>query len=149
MNGSSVVSELALPHLSGKVRVIGNGDYNGDGFADLLCRESRTGRLEMWIIQSAALVERISLSQTVGRGWSVVGSGDFDGDGRSDLMLRNPNQHLVEIWYLNGGEVLEVLEIAEAPDKAWKVAGTRDFDSDGVAEILWHLRESGETLLLN
>ena len=147
MNGSSVVSELALPHLPEEVRVIGNGDYNGDGFADLLCRESRTGRLEMWIIQSAALVERISLTQTVGHGWSVAGSGDFDGDGRSDLVLRNQNQRRVEIWYLNGGEVLEVLEIADAPHKAWKVAGTRDFDSDGVAEILWHLRESGETLL--
>jgi len=150
MDGSAVVSELALPHLSRKVSVVGNDDYNGDGFADLLALEKKTGQLEMWIIriiQSDALVERISLTQTVGRGWSVAGSGDFDGDGRSDLVLRNENQRLVEIWYLNGGEVLEVLEITDASHEAWKVAGTRDFDSDGVAEILWHLSESGETRL--
>jgi hypothetical protein len=147
MNGSSVVSELALPRLSRKVRVVGNDDYNGDGLADLLALESKTGRLELWIIQSAALVERISLTQKVGGGWSVAGSGDFDRDGRSDLVLRNEKQRLVEIWYLNGGEVLEVLEIADAPHEAWKVAGTRDFDADGFADILWHLRESGETRL--
>jgi hypothetical protein len=101
----------------------------------------------MWIIESGALVERISLTQTLGDGWSMAGSGDFDGDGRSDLVLRNENQRLVEIWYLNSGEVLEVLEIADAPYEAWKVAGTRDFDSDGVAEILWHLPESGQMRL--
>jgi hypothetical protein len=150
MSGSSVVAEVELPNLPRRVKVVGNGDYNGDGLADLLCLERKTGRLEMWTIQisqSVARVQRSGLLSTIGKGWVVAGTGDFDGDARSDLVLRNENQRLVEVWYLNGGEVLDILEIVEAPHEGWEVAGTRDFDSDGVAEILWHLPESGETRL--
>jgi hypothetical protein len=72
---------------SGVDRVMGVGDWNGDGYADAMARGARKGRL--WLYPGVATG---GFGTRVGgwMGWSgkrlITPVGDFDGDGRPDLM---------------------------------------------------------------
>ncbi|MFE1904535.1 peptidase inhibitor family I36 protein [Streptomyces gardneri] len=67
--------------------LIGTGDMNGDGRADLTAREGATGKL--WFYPGTAtgtLGARVMIGSS---GWNAMATflpvGDFDGDGRNDL----------------------------------------------------------------
>ena len=92
----------ALPPTSA---ITGNGDYDGDGHADLLSRDDTTGRLH------AAAGEwrgrgRRSGACRLSPDWELAGSGDFDGDGRDDVLLRNAGGRRLEIWFMNGPQIV-------------------------------------------
>jgi hypothetical protein len=70
--------------------LVGPGDMNGDGAADVLAREAATGIL--WLYRgsgSGGWLPRIR----VGAGWNamtaVVSPGDFNGDRNPDLLARD------------------------------------------------------------
>ncbi|WP_343228313.1 FG-GAP-like repeat-containing protein [Sphingomonas yunnanensis] len=72
-------------------RVVGTGDINGDGRADILWRHS-DGSLSDWLGRAdggftgndaAAFVSRVSAA------WSIVDTGDYNGDGRDDILWRS------------------------------------------------------------
>ena len=68
--------------------VAGSGDYNGDGQADILWRNIRTGANTIWrSANSATRQGMFSVKPFVG--WRVAGSGDYNGDGVSDVLWRN------------------------------------------------------------
>jgi hypothetical protein len=65
------------------------GDFNGDGFNDVLARESGGN---LWLYPgngSGGWLPR----QQVGNGWNamsaMLGPGDFNGDGKSDVLARD------------------------------------------------------------
>ncbi|MEE6272311.1 FG-GAP-like repeat-containing protein [Georgenia wangjunii] len=69
--------------------LVGPGDFDGDGRADLLAREAATGRL---LLYAGTGTGRFRAGVQVGNGWSgmdaLVGAGDIDGDRRSDVLAR-------------------------------------------------------------
>jgi hypothetical protein len=69
--------------------IVGVGDFNGDGRADLIAREKATGYL--WLYPGngrSGWLPRVR----IGRGWqgmdAIVGVGDFNGDRTADLLAR-------------------------------------------------------------
>jgi hypothetical protein len=48
MNGGTVTSELVLPAAPSGARLVGTGDYDGNGSADLLWETASTGVLTLW-----------------------------------------------------------------------------------------------------
>ena len=70
--------------------VEGVGDFDGDRTADLLWRNTDSGKLVMWRMSALSTVESqdwgaFNIAQT----WQVVGVEDFDGDGKADILWRN------------------------------------------------------------
>ncbi len=87
-------------------RVVGVGDFNGDGHADVLWFNGNTGAIGEWLLDGQGNVIRTpSLSLTCGPGcypqWQIVGVGDFNGDGHADLLWFNANTGAVSEWLLD------------------------------------------------
>ncbi len=86
LDGAKVASDIGLPPPAPGWSVIGVGNFDGDGKADLLWRRSdNTGEPHVWLLDGAKVASDISLPPPA-PGWSVIGVGDFNGDGKADLL---------------------------------------------------------------
>jgi hypothetical protein len=86
-------------------RVVGTGDFNGDGQPDLVWQNDATWQVVVWYMggpQGNSLLGGNWLASTDVAGWRVVGTGDFNGDGKSDLVWQNDVTWQVVVWYMGG-----------------------------------------------
>jgi len=65
--------------------VVGAGDFNQDGQADLVWENSVTGQREIWLINNGVPTTAINLGR-VGTNWHIAGTGDFIGTGQASLV---------------------------------------------------------------
>jgi probable HAF family extracellular repeat protein len=133
--------------------IAATSDFDGDGNADQLWRQSSTGALALWTMNGSTITS--SSAPTFGgsavspdASWSVAGSGDFDGDGNADLLWRQGSTGSLVLWTMNGSTITSSGSVNSAgtpvnPDPSWSVAGIGDFNNDGNADILWR-NASGE-----
>ncbi|CAO3377871.1 FG-GAP-like repeat-containing protein [Azospirillum argentinense] len=139
MSGSTIVSHLTL---SGSAtasfglnwKVSATADFDGDGKADILWRDSQTGAVSLWRMNGAKVVQDTTFE--VGLDWTVVGAADMDGDGKSDILWRS-HTGLTAVWKMNGAIALQGNQTNWQLDFSWQVAGLSDMDGDGKADILW------------
>ena len=143
LDGRKRVEDIALTPPDPGWRVVGVGDFDGDGKADLLLRRSDdTGEARIWLLDGRKRVENIALTPPA-PGWKVIGVGDFNGDGKADLLWRRSNDTgEARIWLLDGRSVVEDIGLRQ-PAPRWKVIGVGDFNGDGKADLLW--RRSDDT----
>lgn len=149
MAGAEVVSTARIPALPDGWEVVGSGDYDGNGTADLLWQESGTPHLTVWLFTGGAVSgggPAVGIALEADGDWQVGGSGDFDGDGRDDVLLFSRRLGVAEIWSLDGEQVLAERRI-DGHLGAWSVAAIVDCDGDGRDEIVWR-SEIGEALHL-
>jgi hypothetical protein len=111
-------------------------DFNGDGNADLLARDS-SGVLWTYMGNaSGAFPTRVR----VGGGWNVMNaisaSGDVNGDGRADLIARGTNGVL---WsYLGNGAGIfpNRIRVGAGWNTMNVISSSRDLNGDGRADLL-------------
>src|SRR5262249_12381124 len=102
--------------------IVGQRDFNGDGFADILWRNGTSGQTMIWLMNGASLIGTGSPG-TVTTGWAVAGTGDFNGDGFGDVLWYNATTGQAVIWLLSGTSVIG----GGSPGSAtgpWTIAGT-------------------------
>lgn len=150
MNGATPVAREALPWLDAAWAVVGNGDYDGNGLADLLWEERDFGRLVVWgmhdgVPDEGVLLDLADLAPE--DGWRVGCSGDFDGDGHADVLLFSRILGEVEIVHLRDGALAGRTRRPGYVGGAWSVATAADLDADGIDEIVWR-DEIGDDLVL-
>ncbi len=133
---SGLTRRAVLPRIPVSARIVGNGDYDGDGFADLLTLDA--GQAFVWLLHGASPIGGGPLGDGIGPDGSIEGSGDYDGDGVSDVLVRRPAVSRVELWSMHGGEVVAVDTLAPDPGPGWRVIGSGDHDADGLSDVLWH-----------
>jgi hypothetical protein len=109
------------------------GDFNGDGRADILWRNSR-GDMSTWLATGAGGFAS-AWGTNVTTDWEVSGTGDFNGDGKSDLLWRNSNGALSSWQGASNGGFTPVWGTSVTTD--WAIAVTGDFNGDGKDDIFW------------
>ena len=112
---------------------VGSGDFDGDGYADLLLRNSLQGTSEIWLIDKGRVRSAISVN---GRGanWTAEAIGDFDGDGYADVFWQKKEKSLV--WFMRGSAVDEEVYGSDAPESS-TAACAPELDGDGRSDLIW------------
>jgi limonene-1,2-epoxide hydrolase len=158
MSGASI-SSSAAPTYRGQVvspnstwNVAGVGDFNGDGDADILWRQS-TGTLVDWSMNGSSISSTANITSQGGTvtpdsTWNVAGIGDFTGNGKSDLLWRQSTTGALAEWQMNGATISSSASVTSqggtvTPDSSWNVAGVGDFAGNANADILWRQSSTG------
>jgi sRNA-binding regulator protein Hfq len=128
-------------HQSG-VSIVGVGDFDGDGKADILWRNDATGDVAIFLMNGLTIADSRVVT-TINSAWSIVGAGDFDGDGKTDILWHNAATGEVAIFLMNGSAILGS-RVVSTINPAWSIVGVGDFDGDGKADILWRNMGTGD-----
>ena len=130
-------------------QVVGVGDFDGDGKADILWRNSSSGQNYVYFMEGRTIKPAEGYLRTVAdKSWQVKGIGDFDGDGKSDIVWRNSATGENYLYPMNG-KAIKATEgfLRSVPEFTWQIAAVADFDGDAKADILWRNSSSGENYL--
>jgi hypothetical protein len=108
----------------GGSKVIGTGDFNRDGKADLLF-ERADGAIAFWLMEGTKLVEGKLLNPVppVGQSWRVQGIIDLNKDQQVDLVVQKGDGSLT-VLFLNGTEWVQFASLD--PSQAgpgWRIVG--------------------------
>ncbi len=140
-NGVNVTQQVKAPLLRGSnFEVLGTGDFNGDGAADIVWRDRQTGIIDAWLMEGERYLSEAALNlPPLGLEWDVAAIDDFNRDGNADLFLRHTTVPLNLIWFMAGTNLVSASEVLGAPtfDVNWSIGGTTDFNQDGHTDILW------------
>jgi hypothetical protein len=129
MNGYTATATLYLsvPRMVDRSWVIaGAGDVNSDGRADLVWQNQADGRLGVWLMNGATVIDQRTLSTfTADLNWKIHGVGDVSGDGVADLLWQNEATGALGVWYLNVNSVVGQwnLSIQKVTDLGWNMVG--------------------------
>jgi uncharacterized repeat protein (TIGR03803 family) len=121
--------------------VIGTGDFNKDGHADILWQNA-SGQASIWEMNGTTKIGGGPAGANPGPSWKVIGSGDFNGDGKSDILWQNASGQ-ASIWEMDGTTKTGGGLAGANPGPTWKAVGTGDFNKDGDADILWQNTSTG------
>jgi hypothetical protein len=145
MNGTTKAVGAYTESAGTNWHVVGIGDFDGDGKADVLWRDPTTGQNAMWLMNGTTKAVGVII-ESAGTQWDVAGVGDFDGDGKADIIWRNHNTGENSMWLMNGTTKRMGTYIASAA-LHWKVVAIGDFDGDGKADILWRDSSTGQNAM--
>jgi hypothetical protein len=126
-------------------KIVGTGDFNGDGWPDILWRYNGSGgNNAVWYMKGVIHTGSASLSAVTDLNWQIVGTGDFNGDGWPDILWRyNGSGGNNVVWYMKGVIHTGSASLSAVTDLNWKVVGAGDFNGDGWPDILWRYNGSG------
>jgi hypothetical protein len=149
MNGASPSAGSGATNLqfqNNSFSCAGVGDFDGNGKADIVWRNTTTGQTIMWLMNGVNAVSGSGEFANVPPPWQIVGVGDFNGDSKSDLLWRNTSTGQNSIWLLNTLTVLAGSgETNQIADVNWHVGGVGDFNGDGKSDILWRNDITGQS----
>lgn len=129
MSGTAIADSGMIGAAPG-VALAGEGDFNGDGHADVLFRDG-SGNIGMWLMNGKTILSGALVANS--GSYQVIGVDDFNGDGKADILLRDPAGD-IGIWLMDGPAIVAG-GLAGSP-AAYTMAGTGDLNGDGKADIV-------------
>lgn len=138
-------------------KIVGIGDMNGNGKADIVWYNSKTGETQIWYMDDHKVVGRGTVlgedgkSAFIGPPWGIVGAGDMNGNGKADIVWYNSNTGETQVWYMEGNKVVGRGTVLGEDGKPaligppWSIVGIGDMNGNGKADIVWYNSNTGET----
>jgi hypothetical protein len=109
-------------------------DVNGDGKADIVWRNSDSGKNALWTMNGVSIASNDGINRVANLTWKIAGRGDFDGDGKSDLLWRNSASGANVVYLMNGATITSNVGI-NVVNLSWDIKAVGDFDGDGKDDI--------------
>jgi hypothetical protein len=121
-------------------KVIGAGDYNLDGMADVLWNNAGANTAAIWLMRGPHLLTPGPvIPGPLGDGWSALTPADFNLDGMADVPWSNPVKGTMATWLMNGTRLLIAGPAILGPvGEGWSAVTAADFNFDGSADMLWY-----------
>lgn len=144
-NNNLVQSWGFLPDLpSTSFAIEAAGDMNSDGFADLILRDSSTGRSRIWYMGASGFTSQATLPRVPDTNWTIAGTGDFSRDGKPDILWHNTSTGALFLWVMNNASFVSDSSLPAAPP-GWLVKGVGDWNGDTSPDILFFNSSTGAT----
>lgn len=137
--GQFAVSTM-LGGIPSGMRIVGNGDFNGDGCSDILLRDPN-GALVEWFVQNGQFAGSTQLGG-VGGNIQVAATADFNQDGTADVLLRDTSTGAISIWTVNNGQFAGSRQIGGMGGNL-QIVGTGNFSGNGENDLLLRDTTSG------
>ena len=133
-----IYADLDLGLVATQWQVAGVGDFNGDGKADILWRNSSTNDVGLWISNPGAgpVTFTFQDSGLISSAWQIQGVGDLNGDGKADIVWRNSSTNDLSLWLGDGAGGFTFQDLGPAASN-WHIQQVSDLNGDGKADILW------------
>jgi hypothetical protein len=156
--GNEVVGQARLvdtPSLSWDLGA--TGDFDADGWPDLVWSERATGRVSIWTMKRGAHVG--TRAPTPDRpddpAWRLAAAQDWNGDGRRDLLWRHEATGALRQWLLDEDWVRTVerpTQPAEPEERAWEVVAAADYGpgpggTADSADVVWRHAVRGRQVI--
>jgi hypothetical protein len=136
-------------------KLVGTGDFNGDGWSDLLWQDEVAGQKAMWFMQNNNR-QSSSLFGSQYATWpqtKMYATGRFDGDSKSDIVWRGTAGNCW-IWYMDGATVKASLAIVKTNNDVVcnavhdvPIVGADDFMPSGGPDLLFRNMVIGQNLV--
>lgn len=128
-------------------KIVGSGDFNGDGKPDLFWQHQKTRLMTLWYMDGttfigAGLLSHNTVSDT---DWEIRAIADMNGDAKPDLIWQHRTQGSIVAWLMDGVRLVEGRPLSpnRVSDIQWKIIGTGDFNGDGQSDLFWRNQQSG------
>ncbi len=153
--GTRVVT--GAPALGPDWRIAATGDFNGDGWADVVWRNTLTQQLRIRTLQAGVVTGELvpTPERAVDAQWNLVGAQDFNGDGARDLLWYNPTSGRIVFWFMDANLRRITGQFANPPSAGnanWRVVATADYGvgPNGLADtadVVWQNADSGNLVI--
>ncbi|HPK70420.1 MAG TPA: carboxypeptidase regulatory-like domain-containing protein [Vicinamibacterales bacterium] len=135
-------TELFVATVDISYDIVGTGDFDGDGKADLLWRNPAIGDLWLWRMNGAEVLGQ-SYVDTVDLSYAIRGLGDVNGDLKADVIWQGVAGDLW-VWLMNGAVKDVQAYVGTVADQNYQVQQIADFDADMKADLLWWNSVAGD-----
>ena len=139
MDGSVVLSTTTLDPLPANWKIVGNGDYDGNGMADIVWQDPDSHRITIWLLDAGRIIREVAPrvgNAPASEAWKVGGSGDLDGDGDDELVLYSTVLGRSEVFDIDAQGAVSNRSLPGYVG-SWSIDDVGDYDGDGVAEVAW------------
>lgn len=134
MSGTRVVRSYLVGGVGPGYTVAATGDFNGDGFGDIVWTHPANRDLYMWVGNGNTFTS--TRFGTYPAGWVVSAAADVDGDGRSDLLFHNAATRQFSYRIMSGLNVRRSYLVGNLT-AGYTIASVGDFNGDGLADVIW------------
>ena len=131
-------------------RIVGIGDMDGDGQADIVWHNSLTNEPQIWFMNGervkrrATVIDQNGAALLVGPPWRIAGTADTTKDGQANIVWHNGLTKETQIWFMNGERVKRRATVIDQNGAAllvgppWRIVGAGDLYDEASSDILWH-----------
>ena len=147
MDGATALDEVYAGTVDPAYDIVGSGDFNADGKADLLWRHTTLGDVWVWLMDGATPLSQVYVD-TVDPGYVVRGVGDLDANGKADIVWHGATGE-VWVWPMDGTTRLDQVWVGSVPDTEYQIEGVADVTGDRKADLVWWHATRGRSLALD
>jgi hypothetical protein len=128
---------------------VSSADFNGDGRADVLLRNSNTLQWFLHLMNGRDSIRSSRMDALpLDPEWQLQAIADFNRDRRADLLLRHRGSGQWQMLMLDGFSILPASGIAAiAESGVFRLRRVADFNGDGYPDVLLQRPDSGRWLL--